>query len=273
MRSTSETTSGAFALMEHWDMPPGFATPYHTHHREDEAFYVLEGEVAFVCDGKWLKTGAGAYVYGPREIPHGFKVIGTGPAQMLILCAPGSGFERFVLEQATPIGEPPSPPDMAKLLSLAATYRIDIHGPLPEEPAGFGSAAADPESLNQRWIQAFNDRDWETERALRSSNFQAYLSGSEKPLDNSAWSGFMIQFTTAFPDSRISIDSSIAAGDSVSTRWTLTGTHNGVFQGIPPTGRPVKFTGIEFNRVVNGKIADHWSQFDLVSLMQQIGPA
>jgi mannose-6-phosphate isomerase-like protein (cupin superfamily) len=73
MRSTGETTSGAFGLMEHWMMPPGFASPYHTHHREDEAFYVLEGEVAFVCDGNWLKGGPGTYVFGPREIPHGFK--------------------------------------------------------------------------------------------------------------------------------------------------------------------------------------------------------
>lgn len=132
MRSTSETTNGSFGLIEHSEMPPGFASPYHTHHREDEAFYVLEGEIAFVCDGKWLKAGPGTYVYGPREIPHGFKVVSATPARMLLLCAPG-GFEHFVLEQTTPIDEPPSPPDMPKLMALAAKYGIDIHGPLPEE--------------------------------------------------------------------------------------------------------------------------------------------
>ena len=136
MRSTTETTSGAFALIEHWEMPVGFASPYHTHHREDESFYVLEGEILFVCAGKWLKAGPGAFVYGPRENPHGFKVIGRSPARMLILCTP-SGFERFVLEQTTPITEPPSPPDMGKLMMLAEKYGIDIHGPLPEEPDGF----------------------------------------------------------------------------------------------------------------------------------------
>ncbi len=132
MRSTAETTNGAFGLMEHWMMPPGFASPYHTHHLEDEAFYVLEGEVAFVCDGKWLHAGPGSYVFGPREIPHGFKVVGTGPARMLLLCAPG-GFEHFVLELATDATLPPAPPDMAKLMAAAAKYKIDIHGPLPEE--------------------------------------------------------------------------------------------------------------------------------------------
>jgi quercetin dioxygenase-like cupin family protein len=130
MRSTGETTGGAFGLMEHWEMPPGFATPYHTHHLEDEAFYVLEGEIDFVCDGKWLKGGPGTYVFGPREIPHGFKVAGWGPARMLLMCAP-AGFEHFVLELSVPFTDT-TPPDMAKVMGVAAKYHIDIHGPLPE---------------------------------------------------------------------------------------------------------------------------------------------
>ena len=63
MRSTSESTNGSFGLMEHWEMPPGFVSPYHRHHLEDEGFYVLEGEMAFVCDGKWMKGGPGTYVF------------------------------------------------------------------------------------------------------------------------------------------------------------------------------------------------------------------
>jgi quercetin dioxygenase-like cupin family protein len=137
MRSTAETTNGAFGLMEHWEMPVGFASPYHTHHREDESFYVLEGEMGFVSNGEWSKAGPGTFVYGPREIAHGFKVIGNSPARMLLMCTPG-GFEQFVLEQMTPIAEPPTPPDMAKLMMLAGKFGIDIHGPLPEEPEGFG---------------------------------------------------------------------------------------------------------------------------------------
>lgn len=132
MRSTAETTGGAFGLMEHWSMPPGFASPYHRHHGEDEAFYVVEGELAVVVDGKWLKAGPGTYVFGPREIPHGFKVVGNVPVRMLLLCTPG-GFENFVLEQATAMTSPLAPPDMSKLMALAAKYQIDILGPLPEQ--------------------------------------------------------------------------------------------------------------------------------------------
>jgi steroid delta-isomerase-like uncharacterized protein len=273
MRATAETTNGAFGLMEHWEMPVGFASPYHTHHREDESFYVLEGEIAFVCGGKWVKAGPGAFVYGPREIPHGFKVVGNSPARMLLMCAPG-GFERFVLELTTPIAEPPSPPDMARLMTLAAKYGIDIHGPLPDAPDGLSTEATpaeDLKALNHRWIKAFNDRDWETERTVRGAGFQAYLSGAKDPLDNAAWSGFMTAFTAGFPDARISMEACISEGDTVVTHWTLTGTHLGEFQGIPATGRPVKFTGLEFNKASGGKIIEHRSMFDNLALLRQIG--
>ncbi len=115
-------------------MPPDFGSPYHVHHLEDEAFYVLEGEMAFICNGKWVKGGPGTYVFGPREIPHGFKVIGTAPARMLLMCSP-AGFERFVLELSEDLTSPAAPPDMAKLVAVAAKYSIDILGPLPEGPA------------------------------------------------------------------------------------------------------------------------------------------
>ena len=128
LRATRQTTNGAFGLIENL-MPPGFASPYHTHHLEDEAFYVLEGEMAFVCDGNWTIAGPGTYVFGPRNIPHGFKVLGDAPARMLLLCTPG-GFDQFVAEMSEPT---PAPPDMAKLMAVAAKYRVDILGPLPEQ--------------------------------------------------------------------------------------------------------------------------------------------
>ena len=131
VKAAAETTHGAFTLIEHWEMPVGFSSPYHMHHREDESFYVIEGEVAFVLAGQWRKAGPGDFVYGPREVPHGFKVVGHSPARMLILCTP-SGFEGFVLQQQTPITEPPSPPDMGRLMMLAEQYGIEILGPLPE---------------------------------------------------------------------------------------------------------------------------------------------
>ena len=273
VRSTADTTNGGFGLVESWSMPPGFASPYHTHHREDEAFYVLEGEMAFVCDGKWMRGGPGTFVFGPRELAHGFKVIGDQPARMLLLCSPG-GFEGFVLELGQPADAPIAPPDMAALAAVAAKYGIDLHGPLPDEPAEFAtssSAGTDIKVSNRLWIEAFNTQNWAAERAFRGDDFRAHVSGSPAPLDNNAWSGFMHEFTTAFPDAHITIQSCIGEGDRTATTWTLAGTHRAAFNGIPATGRKVQFAGIEFNRFVDGRIAEHYAQFDLPDLLVQLG--
>jgi steroid delta-isomerase-like uncharacterized protein len=90
-------------------------------------------------------------------------------------------------------------------------------------------------------------------------------------MDSAAWTGFMSGFTSAFPDSQISVESCIAEGDTAVLRWMLTGTHQGEFQGIPPTGRTVKFRGIEFNRFVDGKLVEHSCNFDNIAMLQQIG--
>jgi quercetin dioxygenase-like cupin family protein len=134
VKASRDTTGGAFGLVEQL-LPAGFATPYHVHHAEDESFYMIEGEATFIVDGRKLKVEPGTFVYGPREIPHGFRIDGTKPARLLVLATP-CGFEQFVTEAGEPAAEltlpPPSAPDMPKLIALAAKYRIDILGPLPE---------------------------------------------------------------------------------------------------------------------------------------------
>jgi quercetin dioxygenase-like cupin family protein len=134
VRASAESANGGFGLVENV-MPPGFESPYHLHHNEDEGFYVLEGHVTFILDGRKSKAGPGAFVFGPRGIPHGFRVEGNAPARILLMAVPG-GFEKFVVEMgepaAAPVLPPPAPPDMAKLMTLAAKYGIDILGPLPE---------------------------------------------------------------------------------------------------------------------------------------------
>jgi steroid delta-isomerase-like uncharacterized protein len=125
--------------------------------------------------------------------------------------------------------------------------------------------------LNERWIRAFNERDWEAERAVRTDDYVAHLSGAPGPLDGEGWAGFMAMFTSAFTDARISIDRAIEEGDFVASRWTIPGTHDGPFQGIPATGKSVAIAGVDMSRVVDGKVAEHWAQFDVIGAMQQIG--
>jgi hypothetical protein len=81
-----------------------------------------------------MEIGPGGYAFGPRDIPHGFKVIGDTPARMLILWSP-AGFERFVLSLAEDPASPMIEPDMGKLVAKAAENQIEILGPLPDGPS------------------------------------------------------------------------------------------------------------------------------------------
>jgi len=134
LKATSEQTGGAYGLVEQL-MPPGSGSPWHLHHAEDESFYVLEGTMTFLVGDERITAGPGTYVFGPRGIPHGFRVEGDSPARMLLMATP-AGFEEFVLalgERATAPGFPPAtPPDMAKIMAAASARQVEILGPLPE---------------------------------------------------------------------------------------------------------------------------------------------
>jgi quercetin dioxygenase-like cupin family protein len=73
VKATDEQTGGAFGLIDNV-LPGGFASPYHLHRNEDESFYVAEGEMTFYVGEERIKAAAGAFVYGPRGVPHGFEV-------------------------------------------------------------------------------------------------------------------------------------------------------------------------------------------------------
>lgn len=76
---------------------------------------------------------------------------------------------------------------------------------------------------------------------------------------------------TAFPDIQIAVDDEIAEGDKVACRWTVTGTHQGEFGDIPPTGKVVTRAGVAIYRLVNGKIAENWLFADDLDFMRQLG--
>ena len=82
---------------------------------------------------------------------------------------------------------------------------------------------------------------------------------------------FLVALRRAFPDLQIKIEDQIAEGDKVVTRWTARGTHQGEFESIPPTGKRVVMTGIDIDRITNGKLVECWTKSDDLSLLQQIG--
>ena len=79
------------------------------------------------------------------------------------------------------------------------------------------------------------------------------------------------EFFSAFPDHHTAVDDIIAEGDKVVTRWTTRGTHRGYLFGIAPTNRRVTISGITIDRVVDEKIVETWTNWDLMGLLQQLG--
>ena len=76
-----------------------------------------------------------------------------------------------------------------------------------------------------------------------------------------------------FPDMRTTIDDTIAEGNEVVHHWTITGTHRGQFLGLAPTNKKATISGTSIFRIQNSKIAEQWSDWNLMSLMEQLGIA
>jgi quercetin dioxygenase-like cupin family protein len=135
VKAAGEDTGGAYALIEAL-VPPGSGPPPHVHHREDEAFYVLEGELRFHVDGRDITAGAGAWVTLARGSLHHFKNVGDRPARMLIVVTP-SGLERFFLELGRAAGDgdgetvTPTHEDIESLVATAPKYGLEIRLPTP----------------------------------------------------------------------------------------------------------------------------------------------
>lgn len=131
IKARSEDTGGMIGVAEA-DFWAGLGPPLHVHHREDEAFYVLEGQIRFRRGDDVFIAGPGDFVFGPREIPHNFKVL-EGGARALILMTP-AGMEHMFLDGGIRSIKRPPPEhyDLEQVAILAARYGWDIVGP-PQE--------------------------------------------------------------------------------------------------------------------------------------------
>src|SRR5882757_6886386 len=120
-KATGAETAGSFSFWEDV-VPPGAGAPPHTHAREDEAFYVLTGEIQVEFEGEAAprRVGPGGFFFGPRGRRHGYRNVGDKPARVLVLCAPSCGLDQMFaeLDAATAAGMP----EMAKVVAIAATY-------------------------------------------------------------------------------------------------------------------------------------------------------
>jgi steroid delta-isomerase-like uncharacterized protein len=93
----------------------------------------------------------------------------------------------------------------------------------------------------------------------------------DQPPSRELYKQFILRTRTAFPDLHATIEDQIAEGDKVMTRWSVQGTHQGVFRGHSPTGNQMRVTGIVVDRIVDGKAVEGWMEMDTQDQMQQLG--
>jgi len=131
IKATAADTAGHMTVVDVTD-PPGAEAPLHVHHKEDEAFWVLEGDVTFEVGGKTIEASAGDFVFGPRDIPHRYKVGDTG-SRMLFILTPG-GFEDLVRATSEPARSrtlPPADeamPDEEQMMAAQAAAGCELMG-------------------------------------------------------------------------------------------------------------------------------------------------
>jgi mannose-6-phosphate isomerase-like protein (cupin superfamily) len=132
------STRGAYGVVELLGRR-GDMAPLHVHRRDDECFFVLEGELELFVGEEHLQLGAGRSAVAPRDMPHTYRIT-SATARWLTITSP-AGFERFILAAGiaatrAEIPAPGQPVDPAELAAKAAEHGIEILGPPGALPAG-----------------------------------------------------------------------------------------------------------------------------------------
>ena len=144
IKAAGKETGDLYSIVEVLE-PQGARAPLHLHRKEDEAFYVLEGEMTFYVGEETYKARPGSFVFGPRDVPHTYTV-DSGPARLLFILSP-AGFEGFIEAISEPAKARTLPPSNAEGPSdedemtdeaesesfavLEARYGCEIVGPPP----------------------------------------------------------------------------------------------------------------------------------------------
>jgi steroid delta-isomerase-like uncharacterized protein len=119
--------------------------------------------------------------------------------------------------------------------------------------------------------EAFNRGDVNVLDELVADDFVEHDPMPGTPPDREGFKAMIRGLHAAFPDFHTEVEDQIVAGDKVVERWSCTGTQEGEFMGLPPTNRHVEIHGMDISRLADGRLVEHWTQIDMMSMLQQLG--
>jgi steroid delta-isomerase-like uncharacterized protein len=120
-------------------------------------------------------------------------------------------------------------------------------------------------------VMLWNTGDLTRADDLFATDFVNHDPNAPDVNDLEGYKGMIVMARTGFPDFNVTIEDMIAEGDKVACRWTVSGTHEGEFFGIPPTGKKATWKGISIYRFADGEIVEAWWSKDMFGLLQQLG--
>ncbi|MBI3943609.1 MAG: ester cyclase [Chloroflexi bacterium] len=126
-------------------------------------------------------------------------------------------------------------------------------------------------AIIRQFVAAADKGNIDGAAAYLAPELKVHMAGAPGPLDRATFLQFGTKYHTAFPDELTIFEDQIAEGDTVVSRMTSTVTHQGNFQGMPPTGKQIRVSGIWIDRVVEDKIVERWGVIDQMGFMQQLG--
>jgi predicted ester cyclase len=132
-------------------------------------------------------------------------------------------------------------------------------------------SAEDNKRLVRRMVDEVNGGNLDVFDEVLAVDFVDHAPPRGVPPTREGFKQFQAMLLAGLPDNKATTEDLIAEGDKVVWRWSGLGHHTGVLMGLPPTGRPIRATGIEIFRVANGRFVEHWSEWSQMAMMQQLG--
>ena len=129
----------------------------------------------------------------------------------------------------------------------------------------------DNKAFVRDFFKSFSDGDLEATKAMMDGSHVYYFPLADSPMDKENHSNVQAVFKAAIPDLFFELHDQIAEDDKVASRFTATGTFTNEFQGLPPSGEHIEFSGTNVMRIVDGKSLEEWDDFDTMALMGQLG--
>jgi len=126
----------------------------------------------------------------------------------------------------------------------------------------------------RNWVDSLNRGDLSGADKAFAPDCVIHITGAPVPdLDLAGFKQMVSVLLAAFPDLRFTIEDQITDGEKVAMRWVAEGTNTGPFGAAPPTGKPIRVEGLIFDRVVGGRVAERWEQWDQPAMLSQLGLA